>query len=66
MHLKNNPNNSAKVIDKDKFIESVVDTLEQHQTQNSKESGLTALQEFMGIIMDEASVDSDGVDWSDE
>lgn len=46
-----------KVLDTEQFVKSFCSTLRSHQTQNSQETGITALQEFIDMIVDRVSED---------
>lgn len=58
--FEKNPNNQgSKITNKDAFVDSIIKALEGYQTQNSQELGITALNEFMDMIMDEAYINSE-------
>lgn len=57
--LENSPHDNVKVLDKEKLADGIVEQLKNYHSQNSQELGITAFQEFMDTIMEEAVIDAD-------
>lgn len=54
---EHDPNYKYTVLDQNKLLKDFAHTLECYQTQNSKETGFTGLQEFLERIKEETYTD---------